>query len=411
VSADLPEWVAALEGFKEHMRTDERSYQTKAASARSYSTRVVYLRHVRWLSEASTVGPWDLESRELLMWLDGQNWSRDTRRKVLVSVRAFYAWGVGAGHIEWAPTAGLPSSARRTPGPQARPWPEAWRAPVDNYVAALRAGSRSEGTIRQYLFRLRQLAELAADPWAITSQQLAQWLSNGDWSPQTKRCSRVAAGSFYRWAVKAGHIAESPTTDLETIRVPRGLPRPTTSDAVRIALSQADDRTRLAIMLAVYAGLRRGEIAALHTSQITETHLMVVGKGGHHRMVPLDPAGDLLPELRAELARRRRGTHGSGWGDRFVTETGYLFPSSEHPGPMTASHMGRLIARAVPGDGTAHPLRHRFATDANAVDRDLMAVQQLLGHARPETTSIYAQVPDGALLAAVAGASPRRFAG
>jgi integrase len=48
-------------------------------------------------------------------------------------------------------------------------------------------------------------------------------------------------------------------------------------------------------------------------------------------------------------------------------------------------------------------LRHRFAMRAYMSERDLRAVQELLGHAKPETTARYAAVPDGALLAAVMG--------
>ncbi|MGH3333398.1 MAG: hypothetical protein ACRDPJ_19040 [Nocardioidaceae bacterium] len=36
---------------------------------------------------------------------------------------------------------------------------------------------------------------------------------------------------------------------------------------------------------------------------------------------------------------------------------------------------------------------------------DLIAVQQLLRHAKPETTAVYARVPDGALLTAVPATS------
>ncbi|WP_440902465.1 tyrosine-type recombinase/integrase, partial [Actinosynnema sp.] len=227
--------------------------------------------------------------------------------------------------------------------------------------------------------------------------------------PATKRCSRVAVGSFFRWAVKARLIEESPVDDVETISVPRGLPRPIAHDSLQQALWDADDRTRLALMLAAYAGLRRGEIARLHTSQVAATQLSVTGKGGHQRMVPIDPRGDLALELTAELERRRRGVHGTGWSGPFVSAHGYLFPSTLHAGPMTASALGRIISEALPEHWTSHTLRHRFATDAYASERDLMAVQQLLGHARPETTSVYAQVPQGALLAAVVGAGPSRL--
>lgn len=110
--------------------------------------------------------------------------------------------------------------------------------------------------------------------------------------------------TFYAWAAKAGHVEVSPAEELQSVLIARTLPRPAPDEALRAALAVADDRTRLAIMLAAYAGLRRAEIATLHTRQIGDGELLVVGKGGHHRRVPLHP--DLETDLRAELARRRR---------------------------------------------------------------------------------------------------------
>lgn len=393
-----PEWEQAVHSFADHMRTE---------SDRAQTTRWQYCQHVRWLAESAICGPWALSTHELSTWLDQQNWSAGTRRKVLLSIRAFYAWAVAAGHLTWAPTAGIAARAARRRGPEPLRLLEAWRGPVEEFTAHLRAGSRSPGTISQYRYRLCLLAAVSSDPWTVTGQQLAQWLSNPDWAPQTKRSSRTAVRSFYRWAVRAGYVQESPADDLDTVRVPRALPRPTPEEDLRAALAAADDRTRLAIMLAAYAGLRCAEVASLHMREIADTHLVVVGKGGHHRMVPLDPAGDLAQALRAEIARRRAGGHGSGWSDRFTSPHGYLFPSPMDGGPITAHHLGRLVSSALPGTWAMHSLRHRFATNAYAGERDLMAVQQLLGHRKPETTAVYAQVPDGALMAAVAAASGR----
>ena len=61
--------------------------------------------------------------------------------------------------------------------------------------------------------------------------------------------------------------------------------------------------------------------------------------------------------------------------------------------PTAKTNRERFIAAA----------RHRFATQAYRTGRDLRAVQELLGHAKPETTARYAAVPDGSLAAAVAG--------
>lgn len=402
-------WAIALEQFKEHLRDDERTYLSgKPAGPRTFTTRESYLSHVRWVSEGVEAGPWEVTSSELASWLGAQNWSRSTRKKVLVSLRTFYAWGVSSGRLEWAPTAGLPSAENlRQRGPTKRRWPATWAGPVEEFVAALRGAGRAETTVGAYLARLRLLADLAADPWTITEQQLAQWLSNPDWSHQTRRNYQVAAAAFYKWGQRRGHVAVSPAAHLPAVRVPRSIPRPAAHDLVREAIAAADDRTRLAILLAVDAGLRCAEIAGMHTNQVASTHLLVIGKGGHQRVVPMDPEGDLALALRTELERRRRGEHGTGWRDRFVNESGYLFPSDLHPGPITPHYLSKLMSRAL-GEATAHTLRHRFATDAYLVERDLQAVQQLLGHAKPETTAVYAQVPDGAMLAAVRGANARR---
>jgi site-specific recombinase XerD len=367
----------------------------------SPATTGTYLKHVLWVADSVACGPAELSVNDLARLLDSQNWSESTRRKVLVALRKFYAWAVAEKRCEWAPTAGLQSSAPRTRGPAKWELPASWREPVDGFVASMRAGSRSEGTVEQRVWRLRRLAEVAADPWAVTPQQLALWLSTPDWAPETKRASRSTVRMFYRWAVRAGLIDSSPAELLDPVKVPRSLPRPAPRDALRAALAAADDRVRLAVLLAGYAGLRRAEIARLHSSEIGRDQLMIVGKGGHHRIVPLHP--DLAGELQAELERRRRGAHGSGWSDRFTTATGYLFPSDDHPGPITPAHMGKLVARVLPEGWTTHSLRHYFATAAYAQQRDLLAVQQLLGHARPETTARYAAVPDGALRTAVLG--------
>lgn len=402
------EWSTAVDEFKLWLEADERHYvKSKPAAARAESTREGYVRHIRWLADAVSCGPWKLTSSELALVLSSQNWSAATRQRVLVSLRTFYSWAVGHGKLEWAPTAGLAAAPRRS-GPVERPWQPAWGGPVEEFLKYLRGAGRSENTIRDYAHRLRLLSDLAADPWSITTEQLAEWLSNPEWTPYTRRNRRVTASSFYRWAERTGRVSVSPVTALPPVRVPRALPRPAPHDVVREALAAADDRCRLAMLLAVDAGLRRAEIANLHTSQVSETHLLIVGKGGHHRQVPLDPDGDLASALRVELERRRRGEHGTGWRGPFVQLPGYLFPSDRHPGPITARYLGKLITRAMGGEWTAHPLRHRFATDAYAVERDLQAVQQLLGHSKPETTSVYAQVPDGAMLTAVRGVSARR---
>jgi integrase len=109
----------------------------------------------------------------------------------------------------------------------------------------------------------------------------------------------------------------------------------------------------------------------------------VTGKGGKERRIPAHPI--IADALRA-LPR------------------GYVFPGVD-AGHLSPDRVGRLMAAALPGDWTAHSLRHRFATRAFAGQRDLLTVQQLLGHASVATTQRYTQVPDDALRRAVIDAA------
>lgn len=80
--------------------------------------------------------------------------------------------------------------------------------------------------------------------------------------------------------------------------------------------------------------------------------------------------------------------------------SGWAFPGRD-AGHLSPGYVGKLVAAALPGGWTAHTLRHRFATNAYAGTHDLLAVQELLGHSRPETTRDYIELPREALREAV----------
>lgn len=131
------------------------------------------------------------------------------------------------------------------------------------------------------------------------------------------------------------------------------------------------------IRLGGEAGLRRGEVAVVHRRDLREDllgwSLYVHGKGGRDRVVPL--TDDLAREVLD------------------ATREGYAFPGRVD-GHLSARWVGRLVADALPDDWTMHPLRHRFGTLTHNVHKDLLAAQQLLGHATPTTTRLYVKITD-----------------
>lgn len=396
-------WNRSVTLWCEHLTANLNTSGTYRRGRLSQTELENYVKRVGWLAgDHASRSPWSLTTEDVAAWLDRQTWSLGTRRSVVVAVRNYYSWATRAGLCARSPLAGVAVTPPRPPGPARTKLPQAWTVAIADHATWLRSAARTEGTIRTRCDHLVNLAQLHADPWAVTEGDLTRWLSRSDWSPATKRAKRASVRSFYGWAARIGYLATDPASELDPIRQRRALPRPTPTNVLQAAVTGADDRVRLALYLALYAGLRRAEIAGLHTRDIGETHLLVRGKGGHERSVPIHP--QLRSVLDEELTRRAEATDlGDGWGLVVPAADGWLFPARDPNNHLTPRWLGTLVSRSLGPGWTAHTIRHRFATQAYQTERDLRAVQELLGHSKPETTARYAAVPDGALNTAVLG--------
>lgn len=251
-----------------------------------------------------------------------------------------------------------------------------WTNWTEGFDAEMRAANRPSTTRELRRYHLRRLASEYADvePGDITRIHLIEFLGSRPWSAETRRSYRASYRLFYRWAHATGRIAVDPAATLPPITPPRGMPRPAPDTALREAIAVADDRTRLMIELVADTGIRRFECAQCRTTDVVRDldgwSLRVIGKGGRERSIP-------LPDVLAATLRRQ--------------QPGYLFPG-QIDGHLSARRVGELIADALPDHWTAHTLRHRYATLAYQRTGDLRAVQELLGHAKPETTARYTLV-------------------
>ncbi len=192
-------------------------------------------------------------------------------------------------------------------------------------------------------------------------------------------------------------------------RVKKGLPRPITPDeAVNLAETVADDaaepwiaaRDRAVLLLLYGAGMRIAEALALPASVLPlgET-LVITGKGGRQRVVPL------LPIVRAGV-------------DDYIRQCPWplakdqpLFKGAKG-GPLAQGIVQRAVARArivlsLPATATPHALRHSFATHLLGAGADLRSLQELLGHASLSSTQIYTKVDAATLLDVYRNAHPR----
>lgn len=254
-----------------------------------------------------------------------------------------------------------------------------WAAAIDEWIVSLAAaGQPVRTTLRLRRQHVTQLARAVGDdPWAVTFADLVTYMGSHDWALETRYSVRCSLRGFYGWARHREYVERNPSLDLPRVKRQPPRPHPVPEPQTIAALANADERTALMIRLAGEHGLRRGEIAVVHTRDVVEDllgfSLVVHGKGGRERQVPL--ADDVARVI--------------------LAAGGYAFPGKVD-GHISADWAGKLVTRALPDRWSTHSLRHRFATRAYADKHDVFAVQAFLGHANPATTLRYVQLPDDA---------------
>lgn len=256
--------------------------------------------------------------------------------------------------------------------------PAAWGAAIDGWLTWLIAAGTSPATRRTRRAHVRSVArELGAQhPRDVTTTDLLSILGRAGYSIEHRRGLRASLGSFYRWCSTSGAVDTNPTLTLPSVRAATGAPKPATDEIWRHILDTADSRTRLMARLACEAGLRRAEVACVHSDDLIHgidgAELIVHGKGNKQRVLPITVT------LAAELAKT------SPFG-------GFLFPG-KIDGHISPDRVGHLVSRVMPRGWSMHKLRHRFATRGYAGTGNLRAVQEALGHASVATTQRYTAV-------------------
>lgn len=222
------------------------------------------------------------------------------------------------------------------------------------------------------------------------------------------RARRLSAiRQLYRFAHEEDWRADNPALRLKGPGRDNKLPGTLNHAEVEALLTTAKDfgrtqaeRTRnCALLELLYAtGMRVSELVELPMAAVRGAPRMILvrGKGGKERMVPLSPpaiaavADWLLLRDRDDDLARAAGKPPSK----------FLFPGPGAAGHLTRQHFYLLIKDIAAAGGvspatvTPHTLRHAFATHLLAGGADLRAIQMLLGHADVATTEIYTHVLD-----------------
>jgi integrase/recombinase XerD len=241
-------------------------------------------------------------------------------------------------------------------------------------------------------------------------------LREGGLADATMARAVVAVRSLHRFLADEGRTGDDAAAEIDTPRVPAGLPKALSEPEV-MALLQAvvgDEpvaRRDRAILEVLYGtGLRISELVGLSLGDLDleSALLRAFGKGSKERVVPVGRhavdalVGWLRPGGRPSLVPER-------WKRRHDAEAVFL---NQRGGRLTRQGAWLVVTRwgtvaGLAGKLTPHVLRHSCATHMLDHGADIRSVQEMLGHASVSTTQVYTKVSTERLFAAYRAAHPR----
>lgn len=220
-------------------------------------------------------------------------------------------------------------------------------------------------------------------------------LKDAGLSARTQARRLSALRQFYLFLLREGRRDDNPAAEQTMPRLAKALPKYLSESEVSGLFDAAREKTSLSglklmagLEILYSTGLRVSELLALPAQALSTdaAMLLVKGKGGKERMIPLSDAAKAAAEqLRAALAQTKRPAR-------------YLFPGRDGQKAMTRQGFALLLKQVAlqadidPARLSPHVLRHSFASHLLAHGADLRSLQKLLGHSDISTTEIYTHV-------------------
>lgn len=224
-------------------------------------------------------------------------------------------------------------------------------------------------------------------------------LSDRGLASSSMQRKRSAVRQFYRFCVSENLMQADPSRKVPAARKGLKLPKILSRDEVDALIRAADDiaphqavRLQCLIDMAYASGMRISELVGLRLDAVARdpSFLIIKGKGGVERLVPLNPSARASIKEYLEIRPVFLPS-----GDK---ANPFLFASRAREGHLTRRRVGQLLDQAAVNAGinparvSPHVLRHAFATHLLEGGADLRTVQTLLGHADISTTQIYTHV-------------------
>ncbi len=302
--------------------------------------------------------------------------------------------------------------------PDPGPDPEGVAAHVVEYLEWLRVKNFSERTVEARIAQLGQFASWCADRGLTRSSEVTKPILERyqrslfhhrkvDGKPlsfRTQQLRLVAVRSFFKYLTRANRLLSNPAADLELPRIGQRLPREgLTASEAEAVLAQPDIAKPLglrdrAILETFYStGMRRMELCNLRIYDLDlerGTVLIRQGKGKKDRMVPI-------------------GERALAWIEKYRIDVRPAFVAGPDADVLFLNELGESLGMAwltimvrryvdqagIVKRGACHLFRHAVATLMLEGGADVRYIQEMLGHAKLDTTQLYAHVSIRALKA------------
>jgi len=218
----------------------------------------------------------------------------------------------------------------------------------------------------------------------------------------TQRSRLGTLKDYFKWLCRQDRIPFNPASELELPRIEKRLPEqaltPDQIDAVLAVPDVADvlgirDRAMLETLYST--GMRRSELVRLDLSAFNAERRLIhirQGKGHKDRVVPVGAQAVRWLETYRDRSRPKLLLKNSETAF-FLTSYGEAF----NPDVLSRLVSGYIAQADIGRKGSCHLFRHTCATHMLENGADIRFIQQLLGHAKLETTSIYTEVSIGKL--------------
>ena len=188
--------------------------------------------------------------------------------------------------------------------------------------------------------------------------------------------------SFFNWCGAEGYISKIPTLNIKPIKKEKRIKKPFTEIEIEMLRQQAKNSRDLAIVDVLCSTcVRVSELCNMSLTDIQNDEITVFGKGEKERVVYLNAKAKL------SLSQYLKGR---------TDDNEAVFVTNRNPNTRLTKSGVEVMLRDLgkrAGVKDTHPHRFRRTSATLALNRGMPIdqVQQMLGHEKIETTTIYAK--------------------